>query len=273
MYADTPDWGTWQYSTGNGKWEDVTDLDLFPVPEGIKVEQTFRGPVPINEYMTKLACHYDLANVSLTSANESSCWQSVREGKCSNKRKTSALRSGNLGFLLSNGTNATQIELPEGGSRVTKKVLEQLTSEPVSIILLNASHLIRFNPKDSQKSWSTFEAMAETRMMFTAWDGTQGTAGERLSINVPFCCQCDGASSLARDLTLFYIEKEDCGGGPVITEAKSRDQCGVCGGDGTSCLDCNNTINGGYYLIFESIQFKYYFCSCCFGMWYLLPKC
>ena len=30
------------------------------------------------------------------------------------------------------------------------------------------------------------------------------------------------AKSVARDFTLLYIEKEDCGGGPVITEAKVK---------------------------------------------------
>ena len=24
-----------------------------------------------------------------------------------------------------------------------------------------------------------------------------------------------------------------------------RDQCGVCGGDGKSCLDCSGAVNGG----------------------------
>ena len=193
--------------------------------------------------MTKLACHYDLDNVSLTTPDEMDCWHAARQGKCSTKRKTSALRNGlRLGFLLSNDT---EIEIYDGGSPVTKKIVEQLMSQPVLVILLNASFMIRFNPSIGSKSWSTFEAMAETRLMFTGWDGTEGTPGDTLSIKLPFCCQCDGASSLARDVALFYIEKEDCGGGPVITEAKSKDQCGVCGGDGTSCLDCSNTINGG----------------------------
>ena len=89
-------------------------------------------------------------------------------------------------------------------------------------------------------------------MVFTAWDGSSGVAGNTVRLNLACCaCQvalslqvffsvrvvgiccfiyhigCDQhhpqrAKSVARDFTLLYIEKEDCGGGPVITEAKVK---------------------------------------------------
>ena len=89
--------------------------------------------------------------------------------------------------------------------------------------------------------------------MFTAWDGSSGLGGNTVRLNLA-CCACQVALSLhtsdvsvrvvgiccfiyhfgcdqhhlqsgksvARDFTLLYIEKEDCGGGPVITEAKVK---------------------------------------------------
>ena len=84
--------------------------------------------------------------------------------------------------------------------------------------------------------------MKETRVVFTAWDGSSGLAGNTLRLNLACCacqvalspqvtfllelfrlsigCDLQSAKSVARDFTLLYIEKEDCGGGPVITEAK-----------------------------------------------------
>ena len=47
---------------------------------------------------------------------------------------------------------------------------------------------------------------------------------------------------------MLYIQREDCGGGPVISTAKARDGCGVCGGDGTSCLDCKGEARGAAVL-------------------------
>ena len=84
-------------------------------------------------------------------------------------------------------------------------------------------------------------------MLFTAWDGS--TYGEEMGdVALPWCHWCGGTKPLARDFSVFYIDKEDCAGGPVITTAKETDQCGVCGGDGTSCLDCNNVVNGAHVL-------------------------
>ena len=47
---------------------------------------------------------------------------------------------------------------------------------------------------------------------------------------------------------LFHIAKEDCSGGPVVSDAAvtvKRDECGVCGGTGDTCVDCLGLPNGG----------------------------
>ena len=47
---------------------------------------------------------------------------------------------------------------------------------------------------------------------------------------------------------LFHVAKEDCAGGPVVSDSSvvvRRDECGVCGGTGDTCVDCQGTPNGG----------------------------
>ena len=44
-------------------------------------------------------------------------------------------------------------------------------------------------------------------------------------MSLPICCECGGGGSLARDVAVFYMDKEDCSGGPVITQpARTLDQ-------------------------------------------------
>ena len=52
---------------------------------------------------------------------------------------------------------------------------------------------------------------------------------------------------MARDFTLIYIEKEDCGGGPVITEAK----VGIL----KNTLDFNSGFNVEYMYMAQNIFF------------------
>ena len=52
---------------------------------------------------------------------------------------------------------------------------------------------------------------------------------------------------MSRDPVLFHIAKEDCSGGPVVSDASvtvKRDECGVCGGTGDTCVDCQGTSVG-----------------------------
>ncbi|XP_022242778.1 keratin-associated protein 5-3-like, partial [Limulus polyphemus] len=45
-------------------------------------------------------------------------------------------------------------------------------------------------------------------------------------------------------LSFLHGVEYDCSNGPVIHQAFSLDKCGVCGGDGTSCLDCRGILYG-----------------------------
>jgi hypothetical protein len=37
--------------------------------------------------------------------------------------------------------------------------------------------------------WINLQAMTNTRLIFTAWDQTAGTAGQTLPVQLPYCCQ------------------------------------------------------------------------------------
>ncbi len=44
----------------------------------------------------------------------------------------------------------------------------------MSALLLRASSLLRFHPWEATSAWGTVEAVAGTRIFFTAWDGSDG---------------------------------------------------------------------------------------------------
>jgi hypothetical protein len=54
---------------------------------------------------------------------------------------------------------------------------------------------------------------------------------------------CWSNGSLSRDFTVFFIDKQDCSGGPVIDKINKIDDCGVCGGN-NACADCKGVVNG-----------------------------
>ena len=55
---------------------------------------------------------------------------------------------------------------------------------------------------------------------------------------------CGPSGSLSRDFSVFYSAQSNCDGSPVVNQRKEVDVCGVCGGDGKSCLDCQGNVNG-----------------------------
>ena len=233
LYADSPDWGSWQYQDGAGAWTDVRELTWESDKAWVQKvygDKAYRGPLAMTKLVSDLACQYDVEM-------EEGCLQDIERECIDNKGKKSAKSletSSELGRNLR--------KLVSDDSFLSVKDAEDLSFN-VKALLLSPNWLLRFHPLDKSKTWTTFEAMEQTRLVFTAWDGEAG-AGERLEVSLPWCCQCGSDRSLARDISVFYIDKEDCTGGPIITQAKKTDECGVCGGDGSSCLDCNKIING-----------------------------
>ena len=46
-------------------------------------------------------------------------------------------------------------------------------------LLLGPDWRLRFQPREEAATWTTFEAMQQTRLVITAWDMTSGEAGSR----------------------------------------------------------------------------------------------
>ncbi|XP_076314985.1 uncharacterized protein LOC143227417 [Tachypleus tridentatus] len=83
------------------------------------------------------------------------------------------------------------------------------------------------------------------RLMFTAWDMEEAWSGNMLRLEPSTCEQTFSATrSLSPVLSFLYGVEYDCSNGPVIHQALNLDNCDVCGGDGTSCLDCHGILYG-----------------------------
>ena len=239
LYADSPDWGSWQYQEAGGAWTDLTELSTWDMDKAwvrkVYKKRAHRGPVAMTKLVSDLVCKDSFDS---TVELEEKCFEDIKCKPDKDKKRSKSLETPSESEL---GRNLRK--LVSDDTILSAEDTEDLSFN-VRALLLSPNWLLRFQPQDNSKTWTTFEAMDQTRLVFTAWDGAGAEAGQRLNVSLPWCCQCGAARSLARDLSVFYIDKEDCTGGPVITQAKERDQCGVCGGDGTSCLDCNQVVNG-----------------------------
>ena len=51
-------------------------------------------------------------------------------------------------------------------------------------LLLGPGARLRFQPGEGGDRWSTFRAMADTRLLVTAWDGNVGQQGETLQVSL-----------------------------------------------------------------------------------------
>ena len=68
-----------------------------------------------------------------------------------------------------------------------KKLREPLKTATVEPILLKPTARLRFRPARSDLWWSAVEAVTKTKLIFTAWDGSDGD-DDGLQLSMPFCC-------------------------------------------------------------------------------------
>ncbi|XP_064079297.1 uncharacterized protein LOC135196421 isoform X2 [Macrobrachium nipponense] len=120
----------------------------------------------------------------------------------------------------------------------------------VEALCLPVTSLLRFNPTNGS-SWDKEMALSETRLMFTAWDMSEQPKGSKgamkLNISLHYCIETGSCTngSVSWSPALISAEWSDCTGNRVSSGMpKTIDACGICGGDGTSCLDCNGDLNG-----------------------------
>ena len=221
LFADTPDWGSWQYKTSpsSSSWTDLTSLTTFPLAASLKLEKTHRGPVP----SVKICGEKTRADLALSLAGDSQCLARLQED-CKapdNKQKKKKKK------LLDDDKSSASSSLSRSLRKLVGVTEDQTDLNStrflsVSALLLGPESLLRFQPSEQGKVWTTFQAMERTRLVFTAWDLSSGEVGTNINVSQPHCCQCRGRASLARQTVLTYIEKEDCTGGPVITLPTKR---------------------------------------------------
>ena len=248
LFADSPDWGSWQYkvSPSSSSWTDLTSLTTFPLPAALKLAKTHRGPVPsvnicLRETQASLATSLGgeggggcLARI------QQECQQAEKRKKQRKKKKLLDDTSSASSSLSRSFRKLVGVEEEEDQTKLASTAFIS-----VSALLLGPDSLLRFQPTEKDKVWTTFQALEATRLVFRGWDGNSGESpGSSRSLSLPHCCECGGRAGISRQSVLTYMDKEDCTGGPVITTAKALDKCGVCGGDSTSCLDCNKVLDG-----------------------------
>ncbi|XP_078689262.1 uncharacterized protein LOC144920780 [Branchiostoma floridae x Branchiostoma belcheri] len=112
------------------------------------------------------------------------------------------------------------------------------------LALLRPSARVKYVPSAANGHWSFIEARQKTGLTIRAWDATTFD-GEQVITYDPTCPAseaCGGSNSISRAKVQVIIERLGCDGrgGSGATE----DSCGVCGGDGTSCQDCNGDVDG-----------------------------
>ena len=108
-------------------------------------------------------------------------------------------------------------------------------------MLLTQSDYIRFNLNASKNDelWSTRQAMEKgLSIQLLAWDQTDGMT----------CGAFDNSAnkwptSMSRRFASGLQLRKGCDGRPGID--LKVDVCGICGGDGKSCLNCDGGIRSG----------------------------
>ncbi|CAG0882021.1 unnamed protein product [Darwinula stevensoni] len=236
LYADVSSLGRWQYSPDNGNaWNNIALSDhVHPVPEKLQISPSYLGPVKAVDVIRNTICD--------TTAQTPEVDVFSQNLKCMNLYGDSdRLSEAYMSFQQQNaGLQATSAVFPLGTGNVALKF------NTTTALLLGPKYKIRFNP-NQQMEWSLSEAMRKARIAFTAWDMTDGRKpGGTIQMEIPVCVtNCGKSGSLSADITVAYARQRDCTGGPSVGTPLAVDQCGVCGGDGTSCLDCNGKPSGG----------------------------
>ncbi|XP_076314983.1 uncharacterized protein LOC143227415 [Tachypleus tridentatus] len=128
---------------------------------------------------------------------------------------------------------------------ICQYLLTKQQEQQAKLRLIPSDFSIRIKETNSTYPLSLEEASKLPRLIFTAWDMTETWPGDILHLAHSTCEKTFSATrSLSPMLSFMYGVEYDCSNGPVIHTALKFDNCGVCGGDGTSCLDCRDILHG-----------------------------
>ncbi|CAL4091012.1 unnamed protein product [Meganyctiphanes norvegica] len=235
LYAGGGSLGAWEYALKErDPWSKISDLNEIPLPSTPSKSRSYQGVVDMQKAMKVQTCD---PTALLQSAFQSS--QSTENSVCS-----AALTAKSKGRdLNTKGRNDAQgvYEIENGN------ITTSMNYPTVLALLLPPSAKVRFEPKDSSVTWGKVEAITHTKLLFLAWDTSDAPNNEisRKNISLSTCKQCGRNGSMSLLPAVMISEWSDCGGRLVEGGSPRKlDQCGVCGGDGSSCLDCANVVNG-----------------------------
>ncbi|XP_047495421.1 uncharacterized protein LOC125043372 [Penaeus chinensis] len=254
--------GWWEYSLdGGATYIKISDLTANPLPKYLKLGTSFSGVVNFEDALKKLECDIKnaLKNPTILAAMMSSGTETCLNGAENTRRKRSSVEEGrgnedsSLSRRIARQTQGGQAVFNGFGSGSPNFTTECPT---VLAYMLPGEALLRFRPM-SNSTWGKADALRETRLVFGAWDQQeeqheqphrQTTTGQvsRMNITIPNCLwECECVRSVSSSPVVVAAEWSDCGGGAVVTgEPKLVDTCGVCGGVGLSCLDCQKVVHG-----------------------------
>ncbi|XP_071529772.1 uncharacterized protein [Panulirus ornatus] len=201
--------GTWQYSIDSGETyndiKDVMTLESTRFHEGI--------------FSLQKSTRFQEGIISLQKL--------IENIKCGNKMSPSQQQF--VGFGTANFSLSTSYcQIPA--------------------FFLPPTAIVRFNHLPPHY-WTKDKALQNTQLIFIASDmnGLDQATLEAKNIHMSLIegWGVDGFGSLARNPAVTLAEWSDCTGHRVMLDpAQVVDACGICGGDNTTCSDCEDVING-----------------------------
>ena len=125
----------------------------------------------------------------------------------------------------------------------------------LEVVLLSPQVKLRFRMHRDDILWSNLEALDSAKIVFLAWDLSDRYAPGLHNITRP-----SNRTSAYSERAVAAVERRIGCDGRTGSEGKT-DRCGVCGGDGKSCLGCDGVLNSG--AVFGKFQY-------CFVVHYIL---
>lgn len=104
------------------------------------------------------------------------------------------------------------------------------------VMLLNSSYWLKFQIHSNDILWSKSEARTLARIIFLPWDGSDNSKIGKGFVTRP----SNKISAYGRQSVSVTAVRKGCDN---IVGSKSRyDRCGVCGGNGMSCVACDGVV-------------------------------
>ncbi|XP_042237054.1 uncharacterized protein LOC121876169 isoform X3 [Homarus americanus] len=251
--------GVWQVSEDDGAtYKNIGGLEDDPIPSTLGVTGSHRGIVNLEEMRDKNMCditNMDLAQLSSLPSNNECLGKLMMRMENSGGTPSSTRTAGENEATSATETRGGAAEMETGSLRGQRQFTDFETGNTQVFTVypmmrgfyVPATALIRFN--HTREYWTLAEARQGTRLVFLASDNynKQEASPEAKMINVSFAqsWKMGDVGNVARDPVVMSAEWRDCSGQLVMSDSpRVLDVCSVCGGDDSSCFDCNGDFNG-----------------------------